>query len=88
MMTAHAEMTTHTFPPIRELIRAGQRIVARDATADGQFWYSVATTGVYLPAPIVPVNRTGQSGQCRDPRHAGRRPPHRLSPLPPLPSGG
>ena len=23
------------------------RIVARDKTADGQFWYSVATTGVY-----------------------------------------
>ena len=37
------------------------RIVARDKTADGQFWYSVATTGVYCrpscaSRPYVPLS--------------------------------
>src|SRR5665213_1503775 len=32
------------------------RILARDATADGQFWYSVATTGVYC-RPSCPSRR-------------------------------
>ncbi|TJU94762.1 MAG: bifunctional transcriptional activator/DNA repair enzyme protein Ada, partial [Mesorhizobium sp.] len=32
------------------------RIVARDKSADGEFWYSVATTGVYC-RPSCPSRR-------------------------------
>ena len=51
------------------------RIVARDKTADGQLWYSVATTGVYCrpscPSRTAnPKNRAAARGLCKAP---GRR---------------
>jgi AraC family transcriptional regulator, regulatory protein of adaptative response / methylated-DNA-[protein]-cysteine methyltransferase len=44
MMLENQQKTTHT--AVRDDPRWA-RIVARDRTADGHFWYSVATTGVY-----------------------------------------
>ena len=42
-------MTTEPTPAPRSLTNDPRwtRIVARDKTADGQFWYSVSTTGIY-----------------------------------------
>src|SRR5580692_2133634 len=44
-MTGITEMARTTVATADDLRWA--RVVARDRTADGQFWYSVATTGVY-----------------------------------------
>src|ERR1700686_1039721 len=44
MMLEKQQKTTQT--AVRDDLRWA-RIVARDRTADGQFWYSVVTTGVY-----------------------------------------
>ena len=60
------------------------RIRARDKTADGQFWYSVATTGVYC-RPSCP-SRTANSANIRfhdsieSARAAGFRPCRRCDP--------
>jgi len=60
------------------------RISARDKSADGQFWYSVATTGVYC-RPSCP-SRTAKSGNIRihdsieSARAAGFRPCLRCDP--------
>lgn len=60
------------------------RIVARDRTADGQFWYSVATTGVYC-RPSCP-SRTANPGNVvihdtlESARETGFRPCRRCSP--------
>ena len=43
------ELRTSTLPSVADDPRWA-RIVARDKTADGQLWYSVATTGVYCRA--------------------------------------
>jgi methylphosphotriester-DNA--protein-cysteine methyltransferase len=46
------------------------RIVARDRHADGAFWYSVLTTGVYC-RPVLPIphrqseKRTASCHACR-----------------------
>ena len=60
------------------------RIIARDKTADGLFWYSVATTGVYC-RPSCP-SRTANIGNIRvhdsvqSARAAGFRPCRRCDP--------
>jgi AraC family transcriptional regulator of adaptative response/methylated-DNA-[protein]-cysteine methyltransferase len=60
------------------------RIIARDITADGQFWYSVSTTGVYC-RPSCP-SRTANPGNVRihdtvqSARDAGFRPCRRCDP--------
>lgn len=60
------------------------RVIARDKTADGQFWYSVSTTGVYC-RPSCP-SRTANSGNIRlhdsveSARAAGFRPCRRCDP--------
>jgi len=46
MTAALADIPNSAFPAVAADSR-WSRIVARDKTADGQFWYSVATTGVY-----------------------------------------
>src|ERR1700739_1676605 len=60
------------------------RIVARDRTADGEFWYSVLTTGVYC-RPSCP-SRTASPGNVQfhdslaSARATGFRPCRRCNP--------
>jgi AraC family transcriptional regulator of adaptative response/methylated-DNA-[protein]-cysteine methyltransferase len=61
-----------------------ERIVMRDKTADGQFWYSVSTTGVYCrpscPSRVAnPVNVQLHS-RLEDARATGFRPCKRCNP--------
>src|SRR5262245_14111771 len=60
------------------------RIVARDKTADGEFWYSVSTTGVYC-RPSCPSRRANPENiQLHDSlasaRATGFRPCRRCNP--------
>ena len=60
------------------------RIVARDKSADGEFWYSVATTGVYC-RPSCPSRRANPKNvQLHDTLHQARatgfRPCRRCNP--------
>ena len=47
MTTMTSELSRAHAPPRTEDDPRWPRVLARDRTADGQFWYSVATTGVY-----------------------------------------
>ncbi|WP_419728017.1 bifunctional DNA-binding transcriptional regulator/O6-methylguanine-DNA methyltransferase Ada [Lichenicola sp.] len=68
------------------------RVLARDAAADGRFWYSVATTGVYC-RPSCP-SRAANPGNVRlhdttdDARAAGFRACRRCDPDGPPPGAG
>src|SRR5690348_3718036 len=60
------------------------RVMARDATADGEFWYSVATTGVYC-RPSCPSRRANPINVAihdtlEDARRTGFRPCRRCRP--------
>src|SRR6202158_5267307 len=60
------------------------RVLARDRTADGQFWYSVATTGVYC-RPSCPSRRANPINVAihdtlEDARRTGFRPCRRCRP--------
>ena len=60
------------------------RILARDATADGEFWYSVATTGVYC-RPSCPSRQANPANVAihdtlADARRTGFRPCRRCRP--------
>src|ERR1700753_2057700 len=54
-----------------------ERIVARDKTADGEFWYSVSTTGVYCrpscPSRVANPANVQLHGTLEDARAAGFR---------------
>src|SRR5690606_23494292 len=63
MMEAKATPTDTTLRQIKNADPRLARIRARDKTADGQFWYSVVTTGVYC-RPSCP-SRTANSGNIR-----------------------
>jgi AraC family transcriptional regulator of adaptative response/methylated-DNA-[protein]-cysteine methyltransferase len=84
MMIAHALTANPKHPPDVAADPRWQRIVARDRTADGAFWYSVRTTGVYC-RPSCP-SRTANPGNVRihaspaDARRAGYRPCKRCNP--------
>lgn len=54
LITLARDLTSTPLPVARDPRWA--RIVARDKSADGQFWYSVATTGVYC-RPSCPSRR-------------------------------
>jgi AraC family transcriptional regulator of adaptative response/methylated-DNA-[protein]-cysteine methyltransferase len=60
------------------------RIIARDKTADGQFWYSVATTGVYCRPSCPSRKANARNVQLHDTlesaRAAGFRPCKRCNP--------
>src|SRR5688572_17414803 len=82
-----ATMASATDPTQRQAPSEDPRLAqvrARDKTADGQFWYSVATTGVYC-RPSCP-SRTANSGNIRihdsldSARAAGFRPCRRCDP--------
>src|SRR4029077_13684465 len=60
------------------------RIVARDKTADGQFWYSVSTTGVYCrpscPSRIANPKNVQLNDNLESARATGFRPCKRCNP--------
>ncbi|HEY4957072.1 MAG TPA: Ada metal-binding domain-containing protein [Caldimonas sp.] len=48
----------------------GARVLAHDRSADGTFWYSVETTGVYCQRPLPTCSQRRQRidrGACPDP---------------------
>ncbi|WP_292645389.1 bifunctional DNA-binding transcriptional regulator/O6-methylguanine-DNA methyltransferase Ada [Mesorhizobium sp.] len=68
------------------------RVVARDKSADGAFWYSVATTGVYC-RPSCPSRRANPKnvqlhGTLDEARATGFRPCRRCNPDGPSPEAG
>src|SRR6516162_6578259 len=60
------------------------RIVARDKTADGQFWYSVSTTGVYCrpscPSRVANPRNVQLHDTLESARATGFRPCKRCNP--------
>jgi len=81
-MTA-APINTRKLPSVADDPRWA-RIVARDRTADGQLWYSVATTGVYC-RPSCPSRAANPANvqlhdTLRDARATGFRPCKRCNP--------
>ncbi|MBA4790786.1 MAG: hypothetical protein H2042_13885 [Rhizobiales bacterium] len=61
-MTAPATLPQSAPPPVTEDPRWA-RILARDTSADGHFWYSVVTTGIYC-RPSCP-SRTARPQNVR-----------------------
>lgn len=61
-----------------------QRVLARDRSADGQFWYSVATTGVYCrpscPSRTANPRNVGLHGSLKEAKATGFRPCKRCKP--------
>jgi AraC family transcriptional regulator, regulatory protein of adaptative response / methylated-DNA-[protein]-cysteine methyltransferase len=60
------------------------RVLARDRSADGQFWYSVATTGVYCrpscPSRAANPGNVGLHGSLSEAKATGFRPCKRCNP--------
>ena len=60
------------------------RVLARDRSADGQFWYSVATTGVYCrpscPSRAANPRNVGLHGSLTEAKATGFRPCKRCNP--------
>jgi AraC family transcriptional regulator, regulatory protein of adaptative response / methylated-DNA-[protein]-cysteine methyltransferase len=60
------------------------RVIARDRSADGQFWYSVATTGVYCrpscPSRAANPRNVGLHGSLAEAKATGFRPCKRCNP--------
>ena len=60
------------------------RMLARDRSADGQFWYSVATTGVYCrpscPSRAANPRNVGLHGSLAEAKATGFRPCKRCNP--------
>jgi AraC family transcriptional regulator, regulatory protein of adaptative response / methylated-DNA-[protein]-cysteine methyltransferase len=60
------------------------RVLARDRSADGHFWYSVATTGVYCrpscPSRTANPKNVGLHGSLTEARATGFRPCKRCNP--------
>lgn len=67
------------------------RILARDRTADGQFWYSVVTTGIYCrpscPSRAANPKNVRLHDTSAEARKAGFRPCKRCNPDGPSPHG-
>ena len=61
-----------------------QRIVARDKTADGEFWYSVRTTGIYCrpscPSRAANPENVALHDSLEEARASGCRPCKRCKP--------
>jgi AraC family transcriptional regulator of adaptative response/methylated-DNA-[protein]-cysteine methyltransferase len=60
------------------------RVLARDRAADGQFWYSVVTTGVYCrpscPSRAANPRNVGLHGSLTEAKATGFRPCKRCNP--------
>jgi AraC family transcriptional regulator, regulatory protein of adaptative response / methylated-DNA-[protein]-cysteine methyltransferase len=86
------EGTQMTAKPQAACIRPGAvetdprwaRVLARDRSADGQFWYSVATTGVYCrpscPSKAANPRNVGLHASLAEARATGFRPCRRCNP--------
>jgi AraC family transcriptional regulator of adaptative response/methylated-DNA-[protein]-cysteine methyltransferase len=83
MMTATSARTLPASPSVADDPRWA-RIVARDKTADGQLWYSVATTGVYCrpscPSRIARPENVQLHDSLESARATGFRPCRRCHP--------
>src|SRR3978361_2330968 len=66
------------------------RVVARDRTADGLFWYSVATTGIYrrpsCPSRTANPENVGLHDTLAEAKATGCRPCKSCNPDGPLPA--
>lgn len=83
MTATSAKALKHVSPSVADDPRWA-RIVARDKTADGQFWYSVATTGVYCrpscPSRIAKPENVQLHDSLQSARATGFRPCLRCKP--------
>src|SRR5262249_48007833 len=83
MISKLASPPHSTLPSVAEDPRWA-RIVARDKTADGQFWYSVSTTGVYCKPSCASRGANPKNVQIHDTlegaRATGFRPCKRCNP--------
>lgn len=83
-MTAFTSNSKSSTIPSAEHDPRWSRIVARDRTADGLFWYSVATTGVYCrpscPSRAAKPQNVRLHDTLEDARKAGFRPCKRCNP--------
>src|SRR5262249_14652715 len=84
IMTATLARTPKTTPPSVADDPRWARIVARDKTADGHLWYSVATTGVYCrpscPSRIANPENVQLHDTLQSARATGFRPCRRCNP--------
>lgn len=83
-MRAHTAKKSEDEATATELDPRWPRVLARDRTADGQFYYSVATTGVYC-RPSCPSRRANPKNvrfhnSAADAQAAGFRPCQRCKP--------
>src|ERR1700738_5158964 len=83
MSSTHLEPQKLALPSVAEDPRWA-RIVARDKTADGHLWYSVATTGVYCrpscPSRTANPNNVQLHDTLEDAKATGFRPCKRCNP--------
>jgi AraC family transcriptional regulator of adaptative response/methylated-DNA-[protein]-cysteine methyltransferase len=83
MTATQATTRKSTAPSVDDDPRWG-RIVARDKTADGQFWYSVSTTGVYCrpscPSRLANPKNVQLHDSLQSARATGFRPCRRCNP--------
>src|SRR4030088_3134204 len=83
-MTMTLERPQPSMPPEMADDPRWARIVARDKTADGTFWYSVATTGIYCrpscPSRTANPKNVGFHGTIAEAESAGFRPCKRCKP--------
>jgi AraC family transcriptional regulator, regulatory protein of adaptative response / methylated-DNA-[protein]-cysteine methyltransferase len=83
-MTATPAKTPKSMPPSVAGDPRWARIVARDKTADGQLWYSVATTGVYCrpscPSRVANPRNVQLHDSLESARATGFRPCRRCNP--------
>ena len=79
----HANIRKPTRPSVADDPRWA-RVVARDKTADGQFWYSVSTTGVYCrpscPSRAANPRNVRIHDRLEDAKATGFRPCRRCNP--------
>ncbi|MEN3346575.1 MAG: AraC family transcriptional regulator [Bradyrhizobium sp.] len=83
-MHLNLKKTARTTPPCVAADPRWARVLARDRTADGEFWYSVATTGVYCRPSCPSRAANPQNVQLHDTldsaRATGFRPCRRCNP--------
>src|ERR1700742_1634614 len=83
-MTSTSAQSRKATPPSVTDDPRWDRIVARDKTADGQFWYSVATTGVYCrpscPSRVANPRNVQLHDTLESARATGFRPCRRCNP--------
>jgi AraC family transcriptional regulator of adaptative response/methylated-DNA-[protein]-cysteine methyltransferase len=83
-MTAKSQAVSIRLDATVELDQRWARVLARDRSADGQFWYSVATTGVYCrpscPSRTANPRNVALHGSLAEAKATGFRPCKRCNP--------